>query len=83
MLTYSIRCGDKENFEYLLNRGISILKFDKKGNNCLHFAINIEKLDIIAYLTERNYEPDTLAIILKDPAFISDTFYTNKAHLIH
>ena len=59
MLTYSIRFGDKENFEYLIKRGISVLKFDKNGNNCLHFAIMLEKFDIISYLTEGDYEPDT------------------------
>lgn len=35
-LTHKMRFDDRENFAYLLKRGISVLVADKNGNNTVH-----------------------------------------------
>ena len=51
-LTFKLRFSEKENFEYLLLRGISVLQADKYGNNTVHHAILMEKTQFLSFLLE-------------------------------
>jgi hypothetical protein len=42
-LTYKIRFEEIDSFNYLLNRGISVLGADLNGNNVIHHTIMMEK----------------------------------------
>ncbi|CDW77519.1 ankyrin repeat [Stylonychia lemnae] len=57
-LTYKMRFEDKENFQYLLKRGISVLCTDKNGNNILHYAIQLEKIEFLSYLLEGSFQSE-------------------------
>lgn len=41
---------------YLLNRGISVLAGDKNGNNTVHYAIQIERVEFLSLLLEGTFE---------------------------
>lgn len=59
-LTYKIRFEDRENFKYLLLRGISVLSADSDGNNVIHYAIKLEKLEFISFLMEGKFESEIM-----------------------
>lgn len=50
-----IRIEDKPKFEYLLNRSILASIPDLDGNNALHYAIRMERIEFISYLLEGEY----------------------------
>ena len=51
-LTYKLRFEEKDNFRYLLQRGISVLDIDKYGNNVVHYACKLEKIEFLTFLLE-------------------------------
>ncbi|CDW82347.1 ankyrin repeat [Stylonychia lemnae] len=68
-LTYMIRVEDRQKFQYLLSRGIMPSFQDLDGNNALHYAIRMERIEFISYLLEGEY---TSYESLGDPYFNQD-----------
>ena len=56
VLTYVMRIKDRENFEYVLRRGVSPLAANQNDFNGLHFAIKLERLEFLAFLFEGDYD---------------------------
>jgi ankyrin repeat protein len=50
-----MRIGDKQRFEYLLNRGVYASCTDKDGNSAIHYCIKMEKIEFLSYLFEGEY----------------------------
>lgn len=50
-----MRINDKQKFEYLLGRGILASVVDQDGNNALHYAIKMERIEYISFLLEGEY----------------------------
>ena len=51
-----MRIEERDNFVYLLNRGIRVLKTNNEGLNTVHYAINLEKTDFLSQLIEGDFE---------------------------
>ena len=56
VLSYLMRINDMKMFEYILQRGISPLSSNHNELNALHYAIQLEKLNFLAYLLEGDFE---------------------------
>lgn len=78
-LTYKLRFEEKENFKYLLYRGISVILSDKKGNNVLHFAIMLEKIEFITFLVEGQWKSEVMQACEKSIKQLNDAFTHRKA----
>eukprot|EP00347_Sterkiella_histriomuscorum_P008302 403345605 len=77
-LTYKIRFEDKENFQYLLQRQISVLNIDQNGNNVIHYAIQLEKLEFLSYLIEGKFDSEIMKMCETGTQSLNDQF-THKA----
>jgi ankyrin repeat protein len=53
-----MRVGNKGVFRFLLNKGVSVLATNDDGKTAVHAAIEIEKLEYLAYL----FEADTVDV---------------------
>ncbi len=54
-LTYLMRVDQQRSFEYVIRRGIPLTSADRNGNNVLHFAVSLERLDYLSYLLDGSY----------------------------
>ena len=59
-LTYKMRFDDQENFKYLLMRKISVNNYDQNGNNSIHYAILLEKIEFLSFLMEGKFESEIM-----------------------
>jgi ankyrin repeat protein len=77
-LTHKMRFDDKDNFKYLIRRGISIMECDKNGHNTLHHAVLMEKVDFLSYLLEGNFK-STIYGTCSDVCEVKEAFIVEKA----
>jgi hypothetical protein len=74
-----MRFEDRENFVYLLKRGIKVESQDKNGNNAVHFAIQLEKLHYLTFLFEGTFESIMAKDIENDLSCINEDTIKLKA----
>jgi len=55
-LTYTIRTGDRQVFQYLLTRGLTPLASDADGKNAIHYAVMHERVDFLTFLLTGQFE---------------------------
>lgn len=78
-LTHKMRFDDKENFKYLIKRGISMLETDKNGHNCVHHAVIMEKIDFLSYLLEGSYQSSIYGVCSQAVRDVKESFIVEKA----
>ena len=60
-LTHKMRFEDKKNFVYLIRqRNLSLLIKDQNGNNMIHFAISLEKIEFLSLMLEGTFKGDCM-----------------------
>ncbi|CDW77129.1 ankyrin repeat [Stylonychia lemnae] len=73
-LTFKMRFDDKENFKYLLLRKILVTNHDLNGNNCIHYAIQLEKTEFLSFLMEGKFDSEIMKMCEKGTQSINDQF---------
>jgi hypothetical protein len=56
VLSYLMRVGDQQTFEYVLRREVSPLSANSNDLNALHFAVQLERVSFLSYLLEGDFE---------------------------
>ena len=51
-----MRVGNFNVFKFLLSKGVSVLTLNQEGKTAVHFAIQFERIDYLAYLFEGDSE---------------------------
>ena len=56
VLSYLLRVGDQQTFEYILKRDVSPLSTNSNDLNALHFAVQLERASFLSYLLEGDFD---------------------------
>eukprot|EP00347_Sterkiella_histriomuscorum_P021314 403334434 len=66
-LTFAMRVGNYGVFRFLLNKGVSVLAVNQDGKTAVHAAIEIERIECLAYLFEAdNVDLNDFSSIMED-----------------
>ena len=74
-----MRFDDRDNFVYLLKRGIHVFHEDKNGNNAVHFAVLLEKVNYLSFMIEGTFDSYIASRVEVDIEDITEDIIQKKA----